>query len=108
MKYTPYNILNLDFFFSYSFFFTFISFFSFFLYRWGFEPDCVKHSAAHASMVASKANWRIMGQLSGAGIPDCAAHDKGSSAVVGDKSTDTRQWKQHKSYQMAVDFVDPP
>lgn len=51
----------------------------------------MKHSAAHASVLASKANRRIMGQLSGAGIPDCAAHDKGSSAVVGDKSTDTRQ-----------------
>lgn len=51
----------------------------------------MKHSAAHASVLASKANQRIIGQLSGAGIPDYAAHDKGSSAVVGDKSTDTRQ-----------------
>lgn len=88
---------------------SFFLFLSFSLYRWGLEPDCVKHSAARAaSMLASKANPRITGQLSGAGIPDCAAHDKGSSAVVGDKSTDTRQWKQHKSYQMAIDFVDPP
>lgn len=49
-----------------------------------------------------------MRQLSEAEIPDCAAHDKKSSVVVEDKSTDTHQWKHHKSYQIAIDFVDPP
>lgn len=34
---------------------------------------------------------KITSQLSEAGIPDWAAHDKNSSAVVGDKSRDTHQ-----------------
>lgn len=49
-----------------------------------------------------------MRQLSEAGIPDCAAHDKRRSVVVEDKSADTHQRKHHKSYQIAIDFVDPP